>query len=551
MQSVVLVGEPDAFLGGSGKRASFLSHIACEDVDMSSSNVDDVIEALRSCNKTVVAAVCGNVSGGSGLEVIMACDYRVVLSTCELGGEADLSETFLSQRTLHANRRRAKKESPMTKLLNGESIPAQEARHIGLVDEVIASTEEDLLIRVGSQVARNHGKRVHYARAGKSLLYYIPEQFLILRSSQLFNLIRDFPDSQGALDELKTALKLTCQFDFVISSIKSQLAERLLIPGAHTEDVLEMYLRTFKVVSFLFPDRSMEVFVRIATPVIHHLQRRPDSVKCIVAAMLDQDRDSVETDSETSGDDTMSLLIGVYGGQESFLAEYKDMLAGRLISIGSFDIDRELASLDLMKSKFGEAALGNCSVMIKDVMESRRLNAKIKTQLATFSLPKQSISLNLTMMVKSGHFWPTASSATPEGDDDFSSPHLGLESFAFLPAETVTLMREYERIFTQLKPTQRVEWRKGEGLMTISIAQKNGRESEFRLTPIYVEVLSLFEKISLPSSAILPSPPVNLTLEAIATAVKLSVEKVRPVVQFWVARGILREIEINKFALNE
>jgi anaphase-promoting complex subunit 2 len=514
------------------------------------SSVEDVIHALQSCAKTVVAVVKGNVSGGSGLEVILACDYRVVLSTCELGGETDMSETFLSQRVMHGSRRRVKKESAMTKLLNGESIPATEAKHIGLVDEVISPDEPDLLLCVGTQIALKHGKRVHYAREGstKRLLYYIPEQFLLLRSSQLFNLIRDFPDSQPALNELKIALSLTCQLDFVIASIKHQLADRLLIPGAHTEDVLEMYLRTYKVVSFLFPKNSMEIFVKIATPVIQHLQRRPDSVKCIVGALLDNERDSMETDQYET--DTISLLIGVYGGQESFLAEYKDMLAGRLISIGSFDIDRELASLDLMKSKFGDAALGNCSVMIKDVVESRKLNGKIKSQLTNAKFPPS----QLTMMVKSGHFWPSKSFGK-EGDDDGEAGG-GLEAFSFLPSETQNLMREYERIYTQLKPTQRVEWRRAEGVMTISITQKNGRETEFRLSPIFVEILSLFEKISLPvsASAVMSAsmvPSVTLSLEAIATAVKLPVESVRPVVQFWVAKGILREIEINKFVLNE
>ena len=549
------MGENDAFVGSDGKRTSFLSHLGDSENEMTQdSSVTDLLGILNSCNKTVVAAIRGNVLGGSGLEIVMACDYRVVLSSALFGGDIDMSDTMLSQRTLHVSRRKVKKESPMTKLLNGESISAKEAREIGLIEEVVESNDDEAILAVATQVAFKNGKRVHYARnlRVRRLLYYIPDQFLLLRSSQLFNLIRDFPTSFLLLEELKTAITLTCQSEYVVASIKRQLADRLLIPGAHTEDVLEMYLRTFKVVSFLFPERTMNVFVRIATPVIVHLQKRPDSVKCIVSTLLDEEREE-----DRNAADTMSLLIGVYGGQESFLNEYKEMLAGRLISIGSFEIDRELASLDLMKSKFGEAALSHCSVMIKDIMESRRLNSKIRSQLIA---NKISSSSYLSMVVKSAHFWPTGSQQTTTAtEEDAGITDAGLEAFSFLPPETTSLLREYERAFTQLKPTQRVEWRKNEGVVTISIQQsRGGKEVEFRLSPIYVEVLSLFQRISLPAASgedgsVPPSPKSStaLSLEAIAGTVKMSVEAVRPVVQLWISKAILREIEINKFVLNE
>ncbi len=520
--------------------------------------LDELIQAVSAFPKTVVAAIRGNVSGGSGLEVIMACDYRIIMSSSTIGGSGPSGGSSGSIVLENGPRRRLKKDFPMKRLLNGESITAIEAKNIGLVDELIDASD-DILLSVATQVACKHGKRLHHARQSKvrRLLYYIPEQFLIFRASELFNLIRDFPDSQASLDELKIVLDLTCQHDYVIGSIKKQLAERLLIPGAHTEDVLEMYLRTFKVISFLFPEKSMDVFVRIATPVIQHLQKRPDSVKCIVSTLLDQEREpSIDEEQEETirGNDTISLLIGVYGGQESFLDEYKEMLAGRLVSIGSFEIDRELASLDLMKSKFGEAALGHCSVMIKDIMESRRLNNKIRAQLK--SGPARS---NISMVVKSGHFWPSVASGADIDDEGVQGN--GVESFSFLPQETVSMMKEFERIYTDLKPTQRIEWRKAEGVMTISVQLRNGREAEFRLSPMYVEVLSLFEKISLPSSGSAPvstlatpivgTASLGLTLEAIAASVKMSVDAVRPVVLFWVSKGILREVEINKFSLNE
>ena len=587
-------GQNDAFVGDSGRRASFLSHIADSDTDMDgNSNLATFLEALSSCKKTIVCAISGHVCGGAGLEVIMSCDYRVTTSAVEFGGEQDPSMTMLSQSSSVSPWDASSKSQPinqsiMSRLLAGESVTSEEAKQIGLVDELVGADE---VVKVSSLIAGKCGKRNQYMKqhqgTKKKLLYYLPDQFLVFRTSQLFNLIRDYPQSEPVLEELKLALSITPQYDYVISSIRSQLQDRLLIPGAHTEDVLQMYLRTYKVVSLLFANsglRILDVFRKIANSVIDHLQNRPDSVKCIVSTLLEDSStgtdDSTPSDEDldvenvfdniddpdleglltwtppplgaaASADDTMSLLIGVYGGKECFLSEYRDMLAARLVALGSFDIDREIASLDLMKSKFvlqPSDALTHCSVMIQDVVESRKLNLKIRNKLMT-------ASSRLSMLVKSGHFWPNA--GVPERDPEAGSGDSCLDQFTFLPPQIQALMKEFETIFTALKPTQKIEWRKAEGVVTLSI-EIRGKETEFKLSPIYVEVVSLFQALRLPASA-QPTPvptsvvpaAVALSMEAIAEGAKESVDRIRPVVQFWVAKGVLREVEINKFIINE
>jgi hypothetical protein len=120
-------------------------------------------------------------------------------------------------------------------------------------------------------------------------------------------------------------------------------------------------------------------------------------------------------------------------------------------------------------------------------------------------------------------------------------------------------MKNFEREFTKLKPTQRIEWRKAEGVVTLSISL-NGKETEFRLSPAYVEVLGLFTPLgvarSAPASTVASHSPIGqppgsrtLSLEEMATLVKLPFEQIRPVVQFWVSKNVLREVQINQFAL--
>lgn len=550
----------------------------------------DLLGLLATCTKTLVCAISGHVSGGSGLEVIMSCDYRITTQTSEFGATPDMSQTFLSQATSVSPWEATgvgKRGEAMNKLLSGESISAEDAKQMGLVDELLENDSE--IVKMCTVIGLKNGKRTHFVKDSKfrKLLYYLPDQFLMYRTSQLFNLIRDFPESTPILEELRTALRITSQYEYLIGSIRKQLQERLLIPGAHTEDVLQMYLRTHKVTSFLFKDsgmRTIDVFLKIANAVIEHLQKRSDSVKCIVSSLLDDSQDvrtdiSLEEDESlldsesvaddptsieamlqwTPGDvttarsesDTMSLLIGVYGGKESFLSEYRDMLASRLISIGSFDIDREIASLDLMKSKFVSSqtseALTHCSVMIKDMTESKKLNMKIRSKL----IPKRSGINQVSMLVKSGHFWPKS---TVSDDNDGDSSSSSLDQFAYLPKSLLDLMTEHERLFTELKPTQKIHWFRHEGVITLSI-EIRGKEVEFRLSPLYVEVLALFQNIVAASPAATPVPAASvaptLSLEEIARAVKVSKDRVKPVVQFWVSKNVVREQEINKFVINE
>ena len=589
MKCVVLNGGQDAFVAEAGKRASFLSHIAEDDAhDLGETPVGALLSLLRDSTKTIVCVIDGQVAGGLGLEFIMSCDYRVCSSSSEFVGDIDLSSTVLSAMSMpyvaHASRNTQKSVADiMHALLSGGSISATAAKDISLIDELVDAPDN---ITVATHIGLKHRKRRRLIAQSDSrarLVNFLPDQFLLYRSSQLFNLIRDYPSSLSALEELRTVLQLTCQYDFVIESIKAQLKDRLLIPGAHTEDILQMYLRTNKVVSLLFknsPKKRSEVFQRVTGSVIAHLHKRKDSVKCIVSTMLEKDNEDEEMDyfdiadhCETDefdwvplpvdakkSDETISLLIGVYGGQTHFLGEYREMLATRLVSLGSFEIDREIASLDLMKSKFDPDALNECSIMIKDMVESRKVFQKIKTKL----IKTKNFHLLPSSLILSKHFWPSRIvGGTETGDDDMgdsgSSSSISVEDqFKFLPVEILSVMKEYEKLFTEMKPTQRLEWKRTEGIVVIQVSIR-GREFEFRVSPLYVEVLSLFQSLAVASSAssspivtsVAPTCASSLTIEEIAKSIKEPNEKVRQIVAFWISKNVLREIDINKYVINE
>jgi len=78
--------------------------------------------------------------------------------------------------------------------------------------------------------------------------------------------------------------------------------------------------------------------------------------------------------------DIISMLINIYGSKELFVNEYRTILADRILTQLNYDTEKEIRYLELLKVKFGEAQLHFCEVMLKDVADSRRINAHIHEQ---------------------------------------------------------------------------------------------------------------------------------------------------------------------------
>lgn len=69
------------------------------------------------------------------------------------------------------------------------------------------------------------------------------------------------------------------------------------------------------------------------------------------------DSDPLRPSQQRRAQDIIFLLIGIYGSKEMFIKEYKEMLADRLLSTGSYSTDKETQNLELLKTRFGEASL--------------------------------------------------------------------------------------------------------------------------------------------------------------------------------------------------
>jgi anaphase-promoting complex subunit 2 len=73
-------------------------------------------------------------------------------------------------------------------------------------------------------------------------------------------------------------------------------------------------------------------------------------------------KDLEQTSLLPSGQDVLAMLVSIYGSTDLFVNEYRAMLAEKLSTKCSFESDSEVATLELLKIRFGEESLHNCEV---------------------------------------------------------------------------------------------------------------------------------------------------------------------------------------------
>ena len=227
------------------------------------------------------------------------------------------------------------------------------------------------------------------------------ESFANLRISELFDIIIDFPDSIPALHDLRDCLIKTNQLSHLIRSLNQayvphntllsthtmfSFKKRLLHPGANTADIIVQFINTIKVLQVLDPTiLSMDL---LSQPIRDYLQTREDTIRCAVKMFTNENSEMYQeltqitsdsgkqnTNSDTweplpahsiviclnqflsivnvltylhtassvvTPQDTFSHLVNIFGSKDLFVAEYRNMLAERLLDLTDFRAEREV-----------------------------------------------------------------------------------------------------------------------------------------------------------------------------------------------------------------
>jgi len=210
--------------------------------------------------------------------------------------------------------------------------------------------------------------------------------------------------------------------------------------------------------------------------------------------------------------DVLSTLVSIYDSQDLFVKELQVLLAQRLLSIPihstsdnlnetTESIEKERRNIEILKVRFGEPALSVCEVMLRDMTDSRRIDAYIQTQ---FDQPRSSphnaqskeASNNVVHpTIVSHHFWPSLSTSTSSATNTTTSNGAENNPLA-MPGQFLNLQQEYTSQFTRYKPDKTLRFLPHLGTITLHLEFED-RKMDVTVPPLEAALIELFSSSSL------------------------------------------------------
>ncbi|XP_040581618.1 anaphase-promoting complex subunit 2 [Lepeophtheirus salmonis] len=390
---------------------------------------------------------------------------------------------------------------------------------------------------------------------GQRLRHYLYEVYTHTRISQLFNIIIEFPESQPALKDLRECLTKTDLREHLTSHFKKVLENKLLHVGVNTVDILTAYIAAIRALMVLDP--SGVLLEIVSEPVRKYLRSREDTVRCIVQSFDDNNSDLAEELERGQGltldenfldedlvddnwdswnpdpvdadpnkttksrrvSDIISMLVNIYGSKELFVNEYRSLLSNRLLSSFSYDTQKEIWNLELLKLRFGESPLHQCEVMLKDIRDSKRINFLLHSDDGPAELKNQPFPVNA--IVLSAQFWP-----------QFKQENL------VLPQEITKALEVYTKAFENLKGNRTLNWKTHLGFANIDI-EIGEKKINLTVSPVHAAIIYQFMEKA------------EWSAEELSHNLQVPVSILRRRMTFWLSQGLIRELEHDKYCLVE
>lgn len=398
-----------------------------------------------------------------------------------------------------------------------------------------------------------------------------------LRTSELFDVIVEWPASAGAIEDLRHFTTHTAARTHVTQSFITVLNQRLLHPGASTVEILQLYISIIRAFHLLDPRGVL--LDRIARPIRRYLRDRDDTIKVIVTGLLAEpsavdaksrshnndtlvelstelskahqlsmENDPSELDwddmnwmpdpvdaaqdyRKSKGADVIDSVVSLFDSKEAFVKELQTLLCDRLIQKRETH-DQEISVLELLKMRFGDPALQACEVMLRDISDSRRVDAVIRNDQKLINpehydrlLPRQPMP-ELHAKILSRFFWPAFQ------DQEFK-----------IPEEVESVRRRYSAGFEAIKASRKLTWLNGLGQVLVELKMGDGREFDEEVTTWQATVIYAFQSPS--------HDAVTMTVSSLAQQLEMSPALARSACLFWVSKRILTETSRDEFRVLE
>ena len=241
------------------------------------------------------------------------------------------------------------------------------------------------------------------------------------RTAALFDYVRSWPESKGAVLDIKEYLAANAnEKAHLCSSFTTQVQQRILHAGASTTEILSIYINMIHVFRLL--DARGVLLEKVAIPIRNYLRTRDDTVNIIAAsflAELTEDGELLNADDEkvcvdiavevekstledsreskslgwddmewmpdpidagpnykaSKPEDVITYVLGLFE-QEEFLKEVTNVLAQHLLQSNDNEYIKETRLVELFKSRFDATKLQAAEVMLKDMRDSLNLEKK-------------------------------------------------------------------------------------------------------------------------------------------------------------------------------
>ncbi|KAK1639109.1 Cullin family protein [Colletotrichum phormii] len=398
----------------------------------------------------------------------------------------------------------------------------------------------------------------------------------VMRIHELFDIVLQWPHSRGALDDLRMAITTPQRRLQLTDTFSAALQKRLLHPGRSTLDILRVYISMIRTFHAL--DHSKVLLDRVVHSLQLYLCQRDDAIPIVVTGLLSnpdvsnteagntklvelavllndpsqQRRPAVEDEEldwddmewipdpvdagvnykRPKSEDVIGTLISALGSQDIFIKEFQNIIAERLLST-QMDFSQEVRVLNLLKKRFGDNALQNCDVMIKDIQDSKKVDSiiskTIRTGVIGGPIRKVHNTPSYHTKILSRLFWPT----------------MDREHF-ILPGPVIEGQGQYEGEFERLKSNRKLTWLNNLGNATVNLELED-RTVEKECKTYEAVVIYAFQTDDSYSGPL----PIRRTVDQLEEMLQMDDDLIRSALSFWVGQRVLREIESGTFIVIE
>ncbi|KPM45473.1 hypothetical protein AK830_g1010 [Neonectria ditissima] len=391
-----------------------------------------------------------------------------------------------------------------------------------------------------------------------------------LRIQELFDIALNWPESKGGLEDLRLAVTTPQRRLQLTDAFSLALQKRLLHPGRSTLDILQTYISMIRTFHAL--DHSKVLLDRVVHALQLYLCQRDDAIRIVVTGLLSNPDDDAgdgkaklvelavmlntasqqqrrQVDDEDldwtdmtwvpdpvdagvnykrpKNEDVIGTLINALGSQDIFIKEFQLIIAERLLSTQATFL-QETKVLGLLKKRFGEGALQNCDVMMKDIQDSKRVDARLNKTLRHNSDPGAE-NITYHSKILSRLFWPS----------------LPKDPFA-VPPPVAEVQNRYEQGFEELKSSRKLTWLDHLGSATVKLDLKD-RSIELECKTYEAAVIYAFQDDGASGN----SDPQQKTFNEIWEKLMIDEDLLELALRFWVSKKVLRNVGNQTYVVLE